>query len=176
MLCGQCVLAPAWTERAHYDNRGTRLIRSQQGYVKDTTFNTGGLSDLRLQTTDSPPAATANVDYILNLPASAVPPPVAPFDPNDPNTFNQATSLTLYDSLGVNPDKFINRSRAMMTLLGIALAGLIAWWAWLLVHIFFLIGFRNRVLVILEWAWAYLTWHRGARLITAQSWKPADDP
>jgi flagellar hook protein FlgE len=64
------------------------------------TFNTGGLSDLRLQTTDSPPAATANVDYILNLPASAVAPPVSPFDPNDPNTFNQATSLTLYDSLG----------------------------------------------------------------------------
>jgi len=63
-------------------------------------FNTGGLSDLRLQTTDSPPAATANVDYILNLPGNAVPPPVAPFDPNNPNTFNQATSLTLYDSLG----------------------------------------------------------------------------
>jgi flagellar hook protein FlgE len=63
-------------------------------------FNTGGLADLRLQTTDSPPAATANVNYILNLPASASPPPVTPFDPNDPNTFNQATSLTLYDSLG----------------------------------------------------------------------------
>src|SRR5690348_3965379 len=63
-------------------------------------FNTGGLADLRLQTTDSPPAATANVNYILNLPASASPPPVTPFDPNDPNTFNQATSLTLFDSLG----------------------------------------------------------------------------
>ena len=63
-------------------------------------FNTGGLADLRLQTTDSPPAATANVNYILNLPANAVPPPVTPFDPTDPNTFNQATSLTLYDSLG----------------------------------------------------------------------------
>jgi flagellar hook protein FlgE len=63
-------------------------------------FNTGGLGDLRLQTTDSAPQATANVEYILNLPANALPPPVAPFNPNDPNTFNQATSLTLYDSLG----------------------------------------------------------------------------
>jgi NADH dehydrogenase len=45
-------------------------------------------------------------------------------------------------------------------------SGTIAWWAWLLVHIYYLIGFRNRVLVLLQWAWAYLTWQRGARLIT----------
>ena len=45
-------------------------------------------------------------------------------------------------------------------------SGSIAWWAWLLVHIFYLIGFRNRVLVLMQWAWAYLTWQRGARLIT----------
>src|SRR6185503_4661511 len=63
-------------------------------------FNTGGLSDLRLQTTDSPPQATANVEYVLNLPANATVPPVAVFNPNDPNSFNQATSLTLFDSLG----------------------------------------------------------------------------
>src|SRR3954470_4850222 len=63
-------------------------------------FNTGGLADLQLQTTDSPPQATANVGYTLNLPANATPPPVAVFDPNDPNSFNQATSLTLFDSLG----------------------------------------------------------------------------
>src|SRR3954469_1418375 len=49
-------------------------------------FNTGGLSDLRLMTTDSAPAATGNVEYILNLPANATPPPVAVFDPNDPNS------------------------------------------------------------------------------------------
>jgi flagellar hook protein FlgE len=63
-------------------------------------FNTGGLGDLRLQTTDSPPNATANVEYVLNLPANATVPPVAVFNPNDPNSFNQATSLTLFDSLG----------------------------------------------------------------------------
>ncbi len=63
-------------------------------------FNSGGLGDLRLQTTDSAPQATANVKYTLNLPANANPPPVAVFDPADPNSFNQATSLTLFDSLG----------------------------------------------------------------------------
>ena len=63
-------------------------------------FNSGGLSDLRLQTTDSAPAATANVEYVLNLPANATAPPVAVFNPTDPNSYNQATSLTLFDSLG----------------------------------------------------------------------------
>jgi NADH dehydrogenase len=48
------------------------------------------------------------------------------------------------------------------------LSGFIAWAAWLAIHIFFLIGFRNRVLVILQWAWAYLTYQRGARLITGK--------
>jgi NADH dehydrogenase len=50
----------------------------------------------------------------------------------------------------------------------IKLAGFFAWAAWLAVHIFFLIGFRNRVLVILQWAWAYITFQRGARLITGK--------
>ncbi len=50
----------------------------------------------------------------------------------------------------------------------IRLSGFIAWAAWLGVHIFFLIGFRNRLLVILQWAWAYVTFQRGARLITGK--------
>ncbi|HYM48900.1 MAG TPA: NAD(P)/FAD-dependent oxidoreductase [Burkholderiaceae bacterium] len=48
---------------------------------------------------------------------------------------------------------------------GIRLSGLAAWWTWLLVHIFFLIGFRNRVTTIVDWMWAYLTYQRHARLI-----------
>ncbi|HET8796505.1 MAG TPA: NAD(P)/FAD-dependent oxidoreductase [Thermoanaerobaculia bacterium] len=44
--------------------------------------------------------------------------------------------------------------------------GFFAWLAWLVIHIFFLIGFRNRFLVITQWAWAYVTYQRGARLIT----------
>ena len=49
------------------------------------------------------------------------------------------------------------------------LSGFLAWIAWLTIHIFFLIGFRNRFLVITQWAWAYLTYQRGARLITGKS-------
>jgi NADH dehydrogenase len=49
---------------------------------------------------------------------------------------------------------------------GLRLSGLPAWLAWLGIHIFFLIGFRNRVLVLLQWAYSYLTFRRGARLIT----------
>ena len=41
-----------------------------------------------------------------------------------------------------------------------------AWFAWLAIHVFFLIGFRNRFLVMTQWAWAYVTYQRGARLIT----------
>jgi NADH dehydrogenase len=48
----------------------------------------------------------------------------------------------------------------------IKLSGLIAWLLWGGVHIFFLIGFRNRVVVLLGWLWAYFTGERGARLIT----------
>ena len=45
-------------------------------------------------------------------------------------------------------------------------AGFAAWMLWLLVHIYFLIGFRNRAIVMFQWAWSYLTFQRGARLIT----------
>ena len=64
----------------------------------------------------------------------------------------------------------IGRAAAVAVVGGLPLSGLVAWLAWLLVHIMFLIGFRNRFLVLFEWAWAYVTWHRGARLITGP-WK-----
>jgi len=60
----------------------------------------------------------------------------------------------------------IGRAAAVADLGFIKLSGFIAWFAWLAIHIFFLIGFRNRFLVITQWAWAYLTYQRGARLIT----------
>ncbi|HEX7140642.1 MAG TPA: NAD(P)/FAD-dependent oxidoreductase [Vicinamibacterales bacterium] len=60
----------------------------------------------------------------------------------------------------------IGRAAAVADIRGIRLSGFIAWVAWLTIHIFFLIGFRNRFLVITQWAWAYVTYQRGARLIT----------
>jgi NADH dehydrogenase len=49
---------------------------------------------------------------------------------------------------------------------GLRVKGALAWIAWLAIHVYFLIGFRNRVAVLLQWAWAYVTFRRGARLIT----------
>jgi len=60
----------------------------------------------------------------------------------------------------------IGRAAAVGDFGRIHISGFLAWMAWLTIHIFFLIGFRNRFLVISEWAWAYLTYQRGARLIT----------
>jgi NADH:ubiquinone reductase (H+-translocating) len=59
----------------------------------------------------------------------------------------------------------IGRSSAVAAMGNMKLSGWLAWMAWLVVHIYYLIGFRNRVMVILEWAWAYLTFQRGARII-----------
>jgi len=60
----------------------------------------------------------------------------------------------------------IGRNKAVAELRGRQLSGFVAWIAWLLVHIYFLIGFRNRLGVLLNWAWSYATFNRGARLIT----------
>jgi flagellar hook protein FlgE len=63
-------------------------------------FNTGGLSNLSLNAGDSAPAATTNASLTANLPANATQPPDAVFSPTDANSYNNATSLTVYDSLG----------------------------------------------------------------------------
>src|SRR5947207_4010083 len=60
----------------------------------------------------------------------------------------------------------IGRNRAVADLKFMHLSGLPAWLAWLFVHIIFLVGFRNRLLVLFQWAWAYFTFDKGARLIT----------
>jgi NADH dehydrogenase len=62
----------------------------------------------------------------------------------------------------------IGRGSAIAEVGELKLQGFLAWLAWLFVHILFLIGFRNRVLVLLQWAWSYLSWQRGARLITGE--------
>ncbi len=60
----------------------------------------------------------------------------------------------------------IGRNRAVADLHWFHLSGLPAWLAWLFVHIIFLVGFRNRLAVLIQWAWAYVTFNKGARLIT----------
>jgi len=60
----------------------------------------------------------------------------------------------------------IGRNKAVADLRILHLSGIPAWLVWLFVHIIFLVGFRNRLAVLTEWAWAYLTFNKGARLIT----------
>ena len=65
----------------------------------------------------------------------------------------------------------IGKSRAVGQIGRTKLTGRIAWFAWLLIHVYQLIGFRNRLAVIFNWAWNYLFSKRGARLITEKEWK-----
>jgi NADH dehydrogenase len=62
----------------------------------------------------------------------------------------------------------IGRRRAVAVLGSVRLSGLVAWLTWVAVHVFFLIGFRNRLVVLLTWAWAYVTYDRSARLIVGR--------
>jgi NADH dehydrogenase len=59
----------------------------------------------------------------------------------------------------------IGRSAAVARIYGLRLSGSIAWFVWLTVHLVWLVGFRNRMLVLVNWAWNYLTYDRGVRLI-----------
>jgi NADH dehydrogenase len=62
----------------------------------------------------------------------------------------------------------IGRGQAVADIWKLHFGGFLAWMVWIFVHVFFLIGFRNRVLVLLQWAWSYVTYSRGARLITGE--------
>ena len=65
----------------------------------------------------------------------------------------------------------IGRSRAIVEIGRFKIAGFLAWLLWLVIHIYYLTGFRNRLLVVLQWAWSFLTFRRGARLIVSKQWK-----
>jgi NADH dehydrogenase len=66
----------------------------------------------------------------------------------------------------------IGRAAAVAQFGKVHISGFIAWLSWLFIHIFFLIGFRNRIIVMLQWAWSYITYERGARLITGDTRLP----
>ena len=82
------------------------VVNAQQArlqiYPPATTggFNTGSLTDLRITTSESAPQATTGAEMVLNLPASDAAPPTATFNPADTSSYNRATSMTVFDSLG----------------------------------------------------------------------------
>jgi NADH dehydrogenase len=60
----------------------------------------------------------------------------------------------------------IGRSAAVAKIGRFEFSGLLAWLAWLVIHLIFLVGFRNKVLVLFQWFYSYVTYKRGARIIT----------
>ena len=87
-----------------------------------------------------------------------------------------AATNILHMIAGAKPQRFyywdkgsmatIGRNRAVADLNFVHFSGFPAWLAWLFVHVLYLVGFRNRVAVLFQWAWAYVTFNKGARLIT----------
>ncbi|MGE0527128.1 MAG: NAD(P)/FAD-dependent oxidoreductase [Bdellovibrionales bacterium] len=83
--------------------------------------------------------------------------------------------------LGQTPDPFTYKDKGQIATIGknhavmesgkLKLSGKPAWLAWLFVHVFYLVGFKNRMFVVLQWAWSYLFSKRGARLITESGWQ-----
>lgn len=65
----------------------------------------------------------------------------------------------------------IGKNRAILEFKNIRIGGFVAWMAWLFVHIFYLIGFKNRAAVMSGWVWSYVFSKRGSRLITSKEWK-----
>jgi NADH dehydrogenase len=63
----------------------------------------------------------------------------------------------------------IGRARAVATFAGVHFGGWVAWQLWATIHVMYLIGFRNRLIVMLQWAWQYFVFERGARLITGET-------
>jgi len=70
----------------------------------------------------------------------------------------------------------IGRAAAVGQIGRLELTGFAAWWVWWLIHIAYLIGYRNRLSVMIGWAWQYFAFARGARLITGRAWEPARSP
>ena len=65
----------------------------------------------------------------------------------------------------------IGRSKAIVEIGRLRCGGFFAWLAWLVIHIYYLIGFKNRLFVIMQWAWSFFSFQRGARLIVSKEWR-----
>ncbi len=71
----------------------------------------------------------------------------------------------------------VGRKKAVLQAGKIKMTGPLAWLAWLFIHVYYLIGFRNRFVVCMQWAWSYFTYKRGARLIVSKDWRmESSDP
>lgn len=65
----------------------------------------------------------------------------------------------------------IGRRKAVAQIGRFQFSGILAWFAWLVVHVYYLVGFKNRIFVLVQWLWSYATYQRGSRLITNREWR-----
>ena len=70
----------------------------------------------------------------------------------------------------------IGRLKAVAQTKQFKMSGMLAWFAWLLVHIYYLVGFRNRIVVMIQWFWSYATYKKGAQIITSREWQSFSTP
>ena len=99
--------AAAYTRSGAFQTNNAGYVVNAEGQrlqvyppASSGAFNTTSLSDLRVVTNDSAPAATTTADIVFNLPANAAQPAIAAFDPTNATSYNNSTSMTVYDSLG----------------------------------------------------------------------------
>ncbi len=124
--------------------------------------------------------------FVLGDQAHALAPSGAPLPGLAPVAMQQgrfAARAILADLAGRARGEFRYRDRGQMATIGrsraicdtgrLRFGGFAAWLFWLCVHIYFLVGFKNRLFVVLQWAWSYLTYTRGARLIVDAEWRSA---
>lgn len=97
-----------------------------------------------------------------------------------------AARMILADIRGQEKSAFRYRDKGQMATIGrnkailqsghVKMSGRLAWLGWLFIHVFYLIGFKNRIAVLFLWAWSYLFSKRGTRLITERDWKHSQSP
>jgi flagellar hook protein FlgE len=99
--------ASSYTRAGSFETDNSGYVVNSEGqrlqvYSPNTngTFNTTALADLQLIAGDSAPQATSTASIVFNLPSNVTPPTVTPFDPTNANSYNNSTSMTVYDSLG----------------------------------------------------------------------------
>ncbi|WP_394695000.1 flagellar hook protein FlgE [Pseudoxanthomonas japonensis] len=98
-----------YTRAGNFQRDPNGFVTTPEGYrlqvfpprADGVGFDTGNMTDLRLLTTDSPPSPTTNVELGVTLPGNAAQPTITPFSPTDSASYNETTSVTVYDSLGV---------------------------------------------------------------------------
>ena len=116
-----------------------------------------------------PRIATVSATAVLAVVAALTVTPSAGASPQRPAapkpTANAGRSAFTPDGFTTDPPAS-TRKRAIADFGRVRIAGFLAWLLWLFIHILYLAGFRNRLSVLLQWAYAYFTYQRGVRLIT----------